>query len=273
MLIVTLVCYRESYGPVLLQRKAARLRKETGDNRYRSKYERSGTPTQIFWMALKRPLKLLFLSPIVFLMALFAAVTYGYLYLMFTTITAIFTREYGFSQGVSGLAYIGFGVGSLLSLLITGRIANHTARKHSAKGCFTPESRLSPMLMGCWLLPIGLFWYGWSAEAHTHWIVPILGTGVFGLGLMTVFVRPCPIKLKNYQYFVLTGLDVREPLPSRLLPRLRRFRNGRKRRPALPRRRAPPTRGSVNVRDARSGMGEFAAGVYCARAVSCTDLL
>lgn len=27
-------------------------------------------------------------------------------------------------------------------------------------------------------------WYGWSAQAATHWIVPILGTGIFGFGMM-----------------------------------------------------------------------------------------
>lgn len=189
MVVLTLICYRESYGPVLLEQKAARLRKKTGDQRYRSKFDKGGTRAQIFWTALTRPIKLLFLSPIVFLMALFAAVTYGYLYLMFTTISAIFIKNYGFSQGVSGLAYIGFGVGSIIGLIFSGRVANHIAQTHSARGCFTPESRLPPMLMGCWLLPIGLFWYGWSAQAHTHWIVPILGTGAFGLGLMCVFVR------------------------------------------------------------------------------------
>lgn len=189
MLFFTAICYRETYAPVLLERKACQLRKKTGDQRHRSKFDRGGTPAHIFWMAMKRPIKLLLLSPIVFLMALFAAVTYGYLYLMFTTISAIFIKNYGFSQGTSGLAYIGFGVGSIIGLMFSGRVANQIAKSHSAKGCFTPESRLIPMLVGCWFLPIGLFWYGWSAQAHAHWIVPILGTGAFGMGLMTVFVR------------------------------------------------------------------------------------
>lgn len=188
MIVLTIICYRESYAPVLLERKAASLRKKTGNQRYRSKYDRGETPAQMFWMAQKRPFKLLFLSPIVFLMALFAAVSYGYLYLMFTTISAIFIKNYGWSQGASGLSYIGFGVGSIIGITIAGRVANYIAQSHSAKGCFTPESRLLPMLVGSWLLPIGLFMYGWSAQMHTHWIVPILGTAFFGAGLMAVFV-------------------------------------------------------------------------------------
>lgn len=179
---------RESYAPIILERKVARLRKETGNEKLRTIYDRGLSTKELFWFTLARPVKLLFLSPIVFMMALFAAVTYGYLYLMFTTLTPIFENNYGFSPGIAGLAYLGFGVGSVIGLIICGAVANHIAVTHSAKGCFRPESRLPPMIVGCWLIPVGLFWYGWSAKTQTHWIVPILGTGVFAVGLMTVFM-------------------------------------------------------------------------------------
>jgi hypothetical protein len=137
--------------------------------------------------ALARPLKLLFGSPIVLMMALFGATAYGYSYLMFTTITSIFEDKYGFSHGISGLSYLGFGIGSIIGLIFTGVVANCIARNHIQRGCFSPESRLLPMMGGCWFIPVGLFWYGWSAQAETHWIVPILGTCFFAFGLMTVF--------------------------------------------------------------------------------------
>jgi len=28
-------------------------------------------------------------------------------------------------------------------------------------------------------------WYGWSAQAKMHWIMPIIGSGIFGFGMMT----------------------------------------------------------------------------------------
>ncbi|KAJ5609100.1 MFS general substrate transporter [Penicillium herquei] len=188
MLITTIFCYRETYAPVLLERKAAALRKETGNNQYRSKFDRGLTQKQRFYMAGVRPLKLLFRSPIVLCMTMFGAVSYGYLYLMFTTISSIFEDVYGWPSEMTGLAYLGFGVGCMLGLFVTGRVANRIAAKHSAQGRFTPESRLGPMLVGCWFLPIGLFWYGWSAEAHVQWVMPIVGTGIFGCGLMCVFL-------------------------------------------------------------------------------------
>lgn len=197
-MILTIIWYRESYAPVVLERKAARLRKATGNPDLRSIHDTGKLSLQLFVTALARPLKLLFCSPIVFLMALYAATTYGYLYLMFTTITSIFTTKYGFSNGVAGLSFLGFGIGSLLGLIITGAIANRIAQDHVKRGCFTPESRLLPMMVGCWFLPVGLFWYGWSAEAGVHWIVPILGTGVFAVGLMSIFMAASTYLVDSY---------------------------------------------------------------------------
>ena len=148
MMILTIIWYRESYAPIVLEQKAARLRKETGNPNLRSIRDTGKLSMRLFLTALARPLKLLFTSPIVFMMALFAAVTYGYMYLMFTTITSIFEDEYGFGPGIAGLAYLGFGVGCLIGLTATGRVANHIAKDHIKKGCFTPESRLLPMMVG-----------------------------------------------------------------------------------------------------------------------------
>lgn len=51
-----------------------------------------------------------------------------------------------------------------------------------------PELRLILMKWSAPIVPIGFFWYGWSAEAKAHWIVPILGTLVIGLGSFLVLM-------------------------------------------------------------------------------------
>lgn len=131
-------------------------------------------------------------------MCLFAAITYGYLYLMFTTITSIFETTYGFNQGTAGLAYIGFGIGCGTGVAIVGRVSNLIAARHSAQGRFAPESRLLPMIYGCWFIPVGLFWYGWSADQKVHWIMPIIGTGIFGFGLVAVFATCSAYLVDSY---------------------------------------------------------------------------
>jgi MFS family permease len=62
---------RETYAPVLLERKTARLRKENGNPNLRSKLQLNLTPKEVFVRAIARPTKLLFLSPICGLMSLY----------------------------------------------------------------------------------------------------------------------------------------------------------------------------------------------------------
>lgn len=133
---------------------------------------------------------MLLFQPIVLMMSLDVAIVYGYLYLLFTTFTFVFEQQYGFTTGQAGLVYLGLGIGSLLGLFIFGAASDRILKSQAKKnnGVFKPEFRLPPLVPGAILVPIGLFWYGWSAQAHTHYIVPILGSGCVGLGLLGIFL-------------------------------------------------------------------------------------
>jgi hypothetical protein len=51
-----------------------------------------------------------------------------------------------------------------------------------------PEYLLPTLIVGGVLMPVGLFWYGWSAEARTHWIVAIIGTAFLGCGVIITYM-------------------------------------------------------------------------------------
>lgn len=118
------------------------------------------------------------------------ATIYGYLYLIFTAMPALFEGDYGFSTGSVGLSYLGIGVGSIIGLLTTGLTSDRLVVSLTAKngGEAKPEYRLPPIMLSSILVPIGLFWYGWTAETTQHWIMPIIGTGIFGCGMVVSFV-------------------------------------------------------------------------------------
>ncbi|GKU09420.1 unnamed protein product, partial [Fusarium langsethiae] len=59
--------------------------------------------------------------------------------------------------------------------------------KATGKAISEPEYRLPPTILGAVLIPIGLFWFAWTTYASVHWIVPIIGSGVFGCGMLLVF--------------------------------------------------------------------------------------
>lgn len=180
----------ESYAGVILERKARRLQKEIGNPHLRSALSTGKNPKEEFRTAIVRPLKMLFLSPIVFLMSLYVATVYGYLYLMFTTFPRVFQNQYGFSDSNVGLTYLGVGIGSFFGLALCGAVSDRlvaTLTKRNG-GSPKPEYRLPAMLLGALIVPIGLFLYGWTADKKVQWMVPIIGTGFVGAGLFAVFV-------------------------------------------------------------------------------------
>lgn len=70
-----------------------------------------------------------------------------------------------------------------------GAVSDTLLKKKAAGGkSMKPEWRLPPMVPGAVMVPIGFFWYGWSAEKTVHWIMPIIGTSFVGLGLIGTFV-------------------------------------------------------------------------------------
>lgn len=148
------------------------------------------TPLALFKHSIIRPLKMLFFQPIVLILSIFMAVVYGYLYLLFTTITAVFEGPgYNFSGGVVGLTFIGMGVGLFSGLLIFGRASDKTLKAIKARGgVMKPEHRLPMLIPGAFCVPIGLFIYGWTAQYQIFWFVPIFGTAFVGMGLIATFM-------------------------------------------------------------------------------------
>ncbi|RHZ66712.1 MFS transporter [Aspergillus thermomutatus] len=187
---LSLLFQTESYEPVLLQRRVDQLRKETGNMELRSKLARNISARDDFIRSIVRPTKMLFLSPIVAIFSIYIGIVYGYLYLLFTTITSVYQTTYHFSQGAAGLTYLGIGVGSLIGLLIFGTISDKiliylTKRNNGVR---EPKFRMPPLIPGSLFVPIGLFWYGWSAEKQLHWMMPIVGTGWVGFGMLASFL-------------------------------------------------------------------------------------
>ncbi|KAH7014407.1 bicyclomycin resistance protein [Microdochium trichocladiopsis] len=191
---------KESFAYVILQRKTNRLRKETGNPLLRSRLDAGLGQADFFKRGIIRPVKMFIKSPIVVVTSLYMSLIYGYLYLMFTTMTTVFQGAYGFSTGITGLAFLGLGVGNLAGLAIFSATSDKYIQRKAAeadalaettgaaKEGMKPEYRLPLLPVGAFLVPIGLFIYGWTAQYHVHWIVPIISHVFIGIGNLVVFM-------------------------------------------------------------------------------------
>lgn len=206
--IAMFLLMRESYAPIILARKAARLRKETGNAFLRSKLDAGGTRSDLFKRSIVRPIKLLIFSPICTVFAVYIAVIYGYLYILFTSVPYVFKGSYNFSTSASGLVYLGLGVGSFIGMIWFSQDTAKEVQKHMGEehGQAKPEVRLKLLPAGAIIMPIGFFIYGWTTDYETHWMGPIIGLGIIGVGNLVCFMAVSVYLVDAYEMYAASAL-------------------------------------------------------------------
>lgn len=185
----------ETFHPVLLARKAAGIRKSTGNPEYHSASEIALAHKSLagsLLTSLYRPLQLLFLEPMCLCLCLYSSLLLGILYLFFGAFPLVFRNNHGFELWQIGLTFLGLMVGTVAGVLSNPlwhkNYLRLVARSKAAHGDSEqpfkpdPELRLPPAIFGSILVPIGLFWFGWTTYPSVHWIVPIIGSVFFSAG-------------------------------------------------------------------------------------------
>ena len=57
-------------------------------------------------------------------------------------------------------------------------------KKKNSLGHMKPEYRLPPMVLGLFLVPLGMFIFAWTVQVRAPWIIPILATSIIGFGFV-----------------------------------------------------------------------------------------
>lgn len=187
--LITLFCLPETYEPVLLKKRAAQKRIETGDNRYWHPHE--DVELDLHSIARKqliRPLRMLATEPIVTVVAIYASFTYSLLYMTLEIFPIVFEEIRQMSMIVSTLPFLSLFVGILCALSINlGNTYFYRRAVNKAGGRAVPEARLPPILVGATFFAVGLFWFGWTATPRFHWIIPVTAIAFIGSGFNIVF--------------------------------------------------------------------------------------
>jgi MFS family permease len=182
---------KETYAPVILQRMAAKKRKETGDDRYWSRYDQKMSIKKSLQVNLSRPFILTATEPILWFWDLYIAVIYGILYLCFVAYPIVFQQERGWNAGFTGLAFSGIGLGTMI-VICTEPLARRLINLHPkdpATGKVTPEASVSMVCFAAICAPLGQLWFAWTCyPISIHWIWSILAGIPFGIGNGLVFI-------------------------------------------------------------------------------------
>ncbi|PYH87805.1 multiple drug resistance protein [Aspergillus ellipticus CBS 707.79] len=200
----------ETYAPVLLRKRAARLTSLTGQT-YTSKLDldRGGavSVTSAFGAALLRPWILLFAEPIVLLLSTYMAIIYGTLYMLFDAFPIVYQSLRGWSEGIGSLPFLAVMVGMMAAVAYNMYDNKRYKRVHAAHHGFAPpEARLPPTMIGGITIPIGLFWFAWTNSPHLHWIISVIATAPFGFGMVLVFLNIMSYLIDAYTIYAASVL-------------------------------------------------------------------
>ena len=227
LITVVTLFFKETRGSILLSRKASALNRwmeaceeagyvgfdmpapfgseKTESQRLRWKVKSDEERTSLSKMigiSVYRPFHLLITEPVVFFFALWVSFAWAVLYLTFGSIPIVYQRSYNFDIQQCGAVFSAMSVGAALATFLSiyqdRWLCNYMDRSASSleplSGLMkridlsSPESRLYFACIESTLLPIGLFWFGWTQFPSIHWIVPTLAVGCSTMGIFSVYL-------------------------------------------------------------------------------------
>ncbi|KAL5363336.1 major facilitator superfamily domain-containing protein [Aspergillus floccosus] len=208
--IVIFLFFKETRGSVILSRKAAALNKyyealeaaghfgvimvdsqpyEEKLKRIRWKVksdEQRQSLGQMISISCYRPFHMLCTEPVVFFFSLWAAFSWAVLYLQFGSVPLVFQTNHGFNVEQSGAVFTSMCVAVIFATIIS--IYQEKIAMRFWKLPRTPEARLYFVCVQSALMPIGLFWFGWTSFSSVPWIVPTLAVGCATMGILSIYL-------------------------------------------------------------------------------------
>ncbi|KAF8713056.1 hypothetical protein AX14_013005 [Amanita brunnescens Koide BX004] len=193
---------RETRAGVLLTHLAKKIRKETGDKRYRARIEdERASLTTLILISCTRPVYLTLTEPIVTAFSLWIGFAWGVTISSIDVIPLVFQVVYHFNVGLQGTTFVSMVIGSFFGLatalvqdvlyrwvkLIPSSVSRRPVyfrRNYAKRG---PEARLHAACFAAVLLPVGLFIFAWCAFPQVNWIGVNIGIVCFMWAIFIIY--------------------------------------------------------------------------------------
>lgn len=197
-LAVIIFFFNETRGSVLLSRKGRTLNeyydklKKNGVSAPKFRYriasdEARASLARLLYLSLTTPFRLLLTEPVVFFFSLWVAFAWAVLYMTFDAIPLVFQTRHNFTVSQVGAVFAAISIGSIIGTMLS-IYQERIAKRYWPKLTSTPEGRLYFACIESALLPIGLFWFGWTSFSSIHWIIPVLALGCAQIGIFSIYL-------------------------------------------------------------------------------------
>ncbi|KAI4191750.1 MAG: hypothetical protein LQ346_004634, partial [Caloplaca aetnensis] len=191
ILVLMLLCTPETSTPNILLRRAARLRKLTGDKRLLAQSEISQQnlrPSAVFLDAIIKPLEITIKDPAIAFVNVYSSIVYAIYYSFFEVFPLVYGPMYGFSIGQIGIVFLCVLVACIIGIATyVLYLYYYLVPDILAHGLRAQEHRLVPALACVFGPVIGLFLFAWTANPDIHWIASVIGITIYAASAFVVF--------------------------------------------------------------------------------------
>lgn len=124
-------------------------------------------------------------------MTLYISVVYAIMYLTFFAFPYSFSVERGWKTQIGALSFLSLLVGILTACAAVAIYSTkyYQPRLKARRGKVVPEDRLPPVMLGSIMLPLGLFWFGWTSSRTILWVPQVMSGFFIGAGIMLIFTN------------------------------------------------------------------------------------
>lgn len=158
--------------------------------------------------SLSRPFVMLYREPTVTYLSLWATFSWSVLYIALAVIPLMFADVYGFSLSEANSVFAAACLGPVIAAvacIIQDRWLDRRRPMNETKS-LPPEHRLYFTCVESFLLPAGLFMFGWTARADLHWILPAIAIGIATAGIFSIYLSVFNYLSDSYRSFASSAL-------------------------------------------------------------------
>ncbi|KAI5363686.1 putative major facilitator superfamily, MFS transporter superfamily [Septoria linicola] len=188
-LLAFMCIYMQESRPALVLRHQVRLIEKATNFKGLSLDDELRVPTvrEFIQNNLILPLRLWFTEPLVFLVALMAAVSFGFIYLFAEALHVVYHTNFGLSQKESSLTFLAIGVGALLTWIPRLYDVHLYNMERKTGHAVEPEKKLLGYYIAAPVLAAGLWWFALTVPPLTDNITiwaSILSLVLVGYGIV-----------------------------------------------------------------------------------------
>jgi MFS family permease len=206
----------ELYAPLLLSRKAARLRQQTGNQAFHHPHaDIKISFTSIVTKHFTRPVRMLLTEPMVTCICCYASFVFALLYMTLEFFSIVFYEDRGWPLVVSTLPFCALFVGILCAVFVNlANLPRYRRAVEANGGRPVPEARLPPMILGSISFSAGLFLFGWTSDPKISWVPSVIAAGMIGAGFNIVFQSAINFLIDTYTLYAASAVSANTFLRS-----------------------------------------------------------